>query len=77
VGVLTGREELAEDLLDHLEVVDVVPGDGGERLVELQHALHGPVAVHQAGAEVGERDELEVDVADAPGGGEGFVESLL
>ena len=55
-GVLAGGEELAEDLLEHEEVVDLATGDGGERLVEQDHALLGAVAVDEARAEVGERD---------------------
>ena len=52
-GVLAGGEQLAEDLLQDDEVLDVAAGDGGQRLVEHRHALLDAVAVHQAGAEVG------------------------
>ena len=60
VGVLARREQLAEDLLEHEEVVDLAAGDAGERLVEEHHALLDAVVVDEAGAEVGEGVELEV-----------------
>ena len=63
LGALAGREELAEDLLQHAEVVDVAARDRRERLVEERHPLLGLVGVHEAGAEVGERDEFEITVA--------------
>ena len=63
VGVLAGREELAEDLLEHAEVLDVTAGDRRERFVEQHHAFFVAVAVHEAGAEVGQRHELQIRVA--------------
>ena len=77
VGVLARREELAEDLLQHAEVVDVAARDRGERLVEEHHALLGPVGVHEARAEVGERHELEIAVAEAASHLEGLAKQLL
>jgi hypothetical protein len=77
VGVLTGREQLAEDLFEHGEVVDLVPGDRGQGLVEQVHPLLGAIGVHPAGAEVGQRHQLEVGVADRPGDGQRRGEVLL
>jgi hypothetical protein len=65
VRVLAGREELAEDLLQNAEVVDIAAGHRGERLVEEHHAFFRPVGTHEARAEVRERHELEVAVAKA------------
>ena len=67
VGVLARGEQLAEDLLEHEEVVDLAARDRGQRLVEQHHALLGAVGVHEARAEVGERHELEVGVAVSAG----------
>ena len=77
VGVLACREQLAEDLLEDAEVVDLVAGDGGQRLVEQHHALLGAVAVDEAGAEVGEGHELEVGVTQLAGDGQRLPEALL
>jgi hypothetical protein len=77
VGVLARGEQLAEDLLDDLEVVHVIAGYRGQRLVEEQHAFLGPIAVHQAGTQVGEGDELQVGVAHAAGRAECLAEALL
>jgi hypothetical protein len=52
LGVLTGGEQLAEDLLDDDEVLDLTTGHRCERLVEQQHPFLGAVAVHEAGAEI-------------------------
>gem|GEM_PF-6526636 len=65
MGVLAGREQLAEDLLEHAEVVHLLPGHGSQRLVQQQHPLLGPIGMDEAGAEVGERHELEVGVTEA------------
>ena len=67
VGVLAGREQLAEHLGEDEEVVDLATGDAGERLVEVHHALVDAVVVHEGGAEVGESVELEVAGAVAAG----------
>ena len=53
--VLACREELAEDLLDHREVVDVASRHGRQRFVEEQHALIDAVVVDEARAEIRER----------------------
>ena len=65
VGVLAGREELAEDLLEDQEIVDLAARHGGERLVEERHALLRTVGVDEACPEVGERHELQVGVGEA------------
>jgi hypothetical protein len=77
VGVLAGREQLAEDLLQHHEVLDLVARHGGQRLVEQEHALLDPVGVHEAGAEVGQRDELQVHVADGAAHGDRLAQERL
>ena len=77
VRVLAGREQLAEDLLEDAEVVDLAAGDRGERLVEEHHALLGPVGVDEARAEVGERHELQIGVAEPAGHLERLAEVLL
>ena len=63
VRVLARREELAEDLLDDREVIDVPARYRGQRLVEQQHALIDAVVVDEARAEIRERCELERCVA--------------
>ena len=77
VGVLAGGEELAEDLLQHAEVVDVAARHRGERFVEEHHALLGPVRVDEARAEIRERHELEVAVAEAASQLERLSKALL
>ena len=53
--VLACREELAEDLLDHREVVDVASRHCRQRFVEEQHALVDSVVMHEARAEIRKR----------------------
>ena len=65
VRALTRREELAEDLLQDTEVVDLTARHCRKRFVEQQHALFGPVGVDEARSEVGQRVELQVGVAEA------------
>ena len=77
VGVLAGGEELAEDLLQQAEVVDLAARDRGQRLVEQHHAFLGPVTVDEAGAEVRERRELQVGVAEAAGHRECLPEAAV
>ena len=60
LGVLAGGEQLAEDLLDDDEVLDLTTGHRGQRLVEQQHALLDAVVMDQARAEVGQRGEGQV-----------------
>ncbi len=64
--VLARREELAEDLLQHDEVVDLSAGDRGERFIEEKHALVVAVGVDETRAQVRERHELEVAVVEVP-----------
>ena len=61
--VLARREELAEDLLDHREVIDIASGHCRQGLVEEQHAFIDAVVVDEARAEIRERGELERRVA--------------
>ncbi len=77
VRVLACREELAKDLLEHHEVVDLAARHRGECLVEQQHALLGAVGVDEACSEVGERHELQVGVAEAAGQHECLPEERL
>ncbi len=62
--MLAGRKQLAEDLLQDLEVVDLAAGHRRQRLVQQRHALLGPVAVDQARPQVGERHRLQVGVTE-------------
>ena len=75
--VLAGREELAEDLLQHEEVVDLAARHRRERLVEQHHALLGMVGVDHARPEVRERHELQVAVAEPARHLERLVKALL
>ena len=77
VRVLARREELAEDLFEHHEVVDLAARHGREGLVEQHHALFGAVGVDETRSQVGERDELQIGVAEAAGEHEGLSEELL
>ena len=61
--VLARREELAEDLLDHREVIDVASRHCRQGLVEEQHPFIDAVVVDEARAEIRERGELERRVA--------------
>jgi hypothetical protein len=63
VRVFARREQLAEDLLHRRDVVDLVAGNRGERFIEHRHAIVGAITVHQAGAEIGERGELQIGIA--------------
>ena len=61
--VFARREQLAEDLLEQEEVVDLATGDGGHRFVEQFHPLVDPAVVDEARTSVGEGGDLEIDVA--------------
>jgi hypothetical protein len=63
--MLTSREELAEDLLQDAEVVDLAAQHRRERLVQQHHALFSAVAVDEAGPKIGQRYHLQVGVAEA------------
>lgn len=75
--VLTGREQLAEDLLQDQEVVDLAAGHRRERLVQQQHALLDAVTVHQARPQIGQRHQLQVGVPEPAGRRERLAEALL
>lgn len=67
MGPLTGREELAEDLLQGTEVIHVTSRHGCQGLVEQHHPLVCAVVVDHVGAEVGGGHELEVAITDLAG----------
>ena len=77
MSVLAGREELTEDLLEHAEVFDVAAGDGREGFIEQHHAFFVAVAVHQAGAEVGQGHELQVCIGRLLGNRQCFAKVRL
>ena len=62
MGVLAGGEQLTEDLLQRAEVVDLAASHRRQRFIEEHHALIGAVVVDQGGAEIRQRNELEVAV---------------
>ncbi len=70
VRVLACGEQLAEDLLDHREVIDIASRHGRQGLVEQQHAFIDAIVVDEARAEIRERGELERRVVRLAGVGE-------
>ena len=77
VRSFAGREQLAEDLLEHHEVVHLIAGQRGQGLVEEEHPLLGAIDVDEGGAEVGKRVELEIGGAEASGDRERLAELRL
>jgi hypothetical protein len=77
VRVLTGGEQLAEDLLDGADIIHLVAGDRRQGLVEHRHTRVDPITVDQARAEVGERGEFEIGVTVAARNFDRLVETLL
>jgi hypothetical protein len=57
---------LTEDFFKDAEVVHLAAGDRRERLVQQQHPFLGAVGMQEAGAEVGERAELQFGIAVPP-----------
>ncbi len=75
--VFARREQLAEDLSEDEEVVDLAARDTRERLVEEHHALLGPVPVHEARAQVGQTGQLQLEIPRAVRDLERVTEVLL
>ena len=77
VCVLARREQLAEDLLEQAEVIDLASGHRGEGLVEQHHAFLDPAVVDEARTSVHERCDFEIDVASLTSDRQHALEALV